>query len=87
MQGYSEELNYYPGDHVAIYPANQHQLVDAILARLHNLPSPDEVVRVEVLHEKSTPLGKRVEVNLSNLSGPCEVADILYTGVDNAHMK
>ncbi|XP_076435250.1 nitric oxide synthase-like [Babylonia areolata] len=53
----SSELQYAPGDHVGIFPAHPPDLVDAILARLHNAPPPDQVVRTEFLQETSTALG------------------------------
>nr|KAG5713275.1 hypothetical protein BaRGS_007802 [Batillaria attramentaria] len=53
----SSELQYAPGDHLGIFPANPPDLVDAILSRLHNAPPPDQVVKTEFLQEVSTPLG------------------------------
>ncbi|XP_064613409.1 nitric oxide synthase 1-like [Liolophura sinensis] len=53
----ASELVYQPGDHVGIFPANQKNLVDAILSRLSNAPPSDELVKIEVLQERSTPLG------------------------------
>ncbi|KAL4224321.1 Nitric oxide synthase [Mactra antiquata] len=53
----SGELLYHPGDHVAIYPQNSQKLVDAILMRLHNAPPPDQVVKLEFLNERQSPLG------------------------------
>lgn len=45
------ELNYSPGDHVAILPANRKELIDAVLARLDNCPNPDEPIQVQVQKE------------------------------------
>ncbi|KAK3768095.1 hypothetical protein RRG08_004637 [Elysia crispata] len=56
-QGADFELAYAPGDHVGIYPANNQELVESVLTRLHNAPQPDEIIRTEVLHEVTTPLG------------------------------
>jgi sulfite reductase alpha subunit-like flavoprotein len=53
----SGEMLYQPGDHAAIYPQNSEKLVDAILIRLHNAPPPDQFIKIEVLTERSTPLG------------------------------
>nr|CBV37021.3 nitric oxide synthase [Stramonita haemastoma] len=53
----SSELQYAPGDHLGIFPANPPDLVDAILSRLHNAPPPDQVVKTEFLQENSTALG------------------------------
>ncbi|XP_041378542.1 nitric oxide synthase-like protein [Gigantopelta aegis] len=55
--GGAVELLYHPGDHAGIYAANPPELVNAILARLHNAPPPDQVIQVEILQEKTTPLG------------------------------
>lgn len=54
----ASELMFEPGDHVAICPANEKVLVDAILSRVKNERKPDEVVVVQVLQQRSTPLGK-----------------------------
>ncbi|KAH3891817.1 hypothetical protein DPMN_015925 [Dreissena polymorpha] len=53
----SGELLYHPGDHVAIFAENSASLVDAILMRLHNAPSPDQLIKIEVMNERSTPMG------------------------------
>ncbi|XP_052251879.1 nitric oxide synthase, brain-like [Dreissena polymorpha] len=50
----SGELLYHPGDHVAIFAENSASLVDAILMRLHNAPSPDQLIKIEVMNERST---------------------------------
>ena len=54
----ASELLYNPGDHIAIYPENSSKLVDAILIRLHNSPPPDQLIKVEILNERTTPMGK-----------------------------
>lgn len=53
----ASELLYSPGDHVAIFPENSSKLVDAILIRLHNAPPPDQLIKVEILNERTTPMG------------------------------
>ncbi|XP_050408838.1 nitric oxide synthase, brain [Patella vulgata] len=53
----ASELLYMPGDHAGIFPANNPELVAAILARLHNSPPPDQLIRLEFLTEKNMPLG------------------------------
>lgn len=53
----TSELGYAPGDHCAIFPANNSSLVDNIISRLHNAPAADSVIRVEVLQERTTPMG------------------------------
>lgn len=51
-------MNYSPGDHVAIFPLNSSELVDGIITRLHNAPPPDQLVKLEVIQELTTPMGK-----------------------------
>ncbi|KAK3084578.1 hypothetical protein FSP39_015724 [Pinctada imbricata] len=53
----ASELTYNPGDHVAVFPANSSRIVDGIIARLHNAPSNDQIIKVEFMQEKTTPLG------------------------------
>ncbi|XP_062619237.1 nitric oxide synthase 1-like isoform X1 [Saccostrea cucullata] len=55
--GGAPELAYAPGDHVAIFPTNSSDMVESILSRLQNAPSADQIVKTEILQEKSTPLG------------------------------
>ncbi|CAL1546255.1 unnamed protein product [Lymnaea stagnalis] len=43
----ASELIYVPGDHVGIFPANNSDIVDGILARLHKGPPSDTVIRTE----------------------------------------
>ncbi|CAL4122953.1 unnamed protein product, partial [Meganyctiphanes norvegica] len=45
------ELSYQPGDHVAIIPANQRIIVDAVLARLNGCSNPDLPVKVMLKRE------------------------------------
>ncbi|XP_038059135.1 nitric oxide synthase-like protein isoform X2 [Patiria miniata] len=52
-----EEFAYEPGDHVAIYPANDKDLVDRILRRIAHEKSPDVVVKVDRHEAKITELG------------------------------
>nr|AAS93626.1 nitric oxide synthase a [Sepia officinalis] len=53
----SSSFTYAPGDHVGIYPANRPDQVETVLSRLHNAPPADQVVKLEVLQERSPPLG------------------------------
>ena len=56
----TSDLHYSPGDHVAIFPENSPELVDTILIRLHNAPPPDQLIRIEILSERTTLLGNNV---------------------------
>ncbi len=63
MNGYSSELTYVPGDHVGILPANQQSIVDALLNNLSNAPPPDQVVQMEILQERTTPIGMNYKLS------------------------
>ena len=47
----NSELQYKPGDHVAIFPANRPELVQALIDRLSDDVDPDLPIIVEVLRE------------------------------------
>ncbi|XP_078670103.1 nitric oxide synthase 1-like [Branchiostoma floridae x Branchiostoma belcheri] len=53
----AHELKYVPGDHVAIFPANEDRFVQAILDRLEKGTNPDAVIQIEALQEKKSPAG------------------------------
>ncbi len=57
MQGYAGGLEYKPGDDVGIIAANRKELVDAILTKVSNAPPSDQLVKVEILKEKTTVFG------------------------------
>uniref|UniRef100_A0A8D0C3I7 Nitric oxide synthase n=1 Tax=Salvator merianae TaxID=96440 RepID=A0A8D0C3I7_SALMN len=42
-----QEVKYLPGDHLGIFPSNQKQLVDGILAHVTDAPQTDEIIRLE----------------------------------------
>ncbi|KAH8412332.1 hypothetical protein KR009_001346 [Drosophila setifemur] len=50
-------LEYEPGDHVGIFPANRAQLVDGLINRLVGVENPDEVLQLQLLKEKQTSNG------------------------------
>lgn len=58
MQGYAGELEYKPGDHVGIIAANRKELVDALLTKVSSAPPHDQLVKVEILKEKTTVFGE-----------------------------
>ncbi|XP_078670170.1 nitric oxide synthase 1-like [Branchiostoma floridae x Branchiostoma belcheri] len=53
----AHELKYVPGDHMAVFPANEDRLVQAILDRLEKGTNPDAVIQIEALQEKKSPAG------------------------------
>jgi sulfite reductase alpha subunit-like flavoprotein len=56
--GSSSELQYKPGDHVGLLGSNRKELVDAVLSKVTNAPPHDQLVKVEVLKEKTTVFGE-----------------------------
>ena len=54
---YNSELSYVPGDHMGIYAANKRSVVDRILGYLQNAPPSDQMVLMEIIKERTTPLG------------------------------
>ena len=52
----SKELHYKPGDHVAIFPANRPELVQALIDKLADDVDPDQPIVVEAQREDK---GKR----------------------------
>uniref|UniRef100_A0A182STF2 nitric-oxide synthase (NADPH) n=4 Tax=Cellia TaxID=44534 RepID=A0A182STF2_9DIPT len=50
----AEGIDYEPGDHVGIFPANRKEIVDGIIERLTGVNDPDEVLQLQVLKEKQT---------------------------------
>lgn len=50
-------LDYEPGDHVGIFPANRTDIVDGILKRLTGIENIDEVLQLQLLKEKHTSNG------------------------------
>lgn len=67
MEGNSADMNYSPGDHVAIFPLNPQDLVDGVISRLHNSPQSDQLMKLEYIHETSTPMGVYIEKQASHL--------------------
>ncbi|CAH1257154.1 NOS1 [Branchiostoma lanceolatum] len=53
----AQELKYVPGDHVAVFPANEDRLVQAILDRVEKGANPDAVIQIEALQEKKSGAG------------------------------
>jgi sulfite reductase alpha subunit-like flavoprotein len=50
-------MSYLPGDHIGIYAANQKELIEPILAKLKDVPSLDQPIRIENLKGEITTLG------------------------------
>ncbi|KAK1328684.1 hypothetical protein QTO34_012259 [Cnephaeus nilssonii] len=54
-----QELQYQPGDHLGVFPGNQDDLVNALIERLEDAPPINQLVKVELLEERSTALGSK----------------------------
>jgi sulfite reductase alpha subunit-like flavoprotein len=54
----NQELQYQPGDHLGVFPGNHEDLVNALIERLEDAPPANHVVKVEMLEERNTALGK-----------------------------
>uniref|UniRef100_A0A4Y0BMI3 Nitric oxide synthase n=1 Tax=Anopheles funestus TaxID=62324 RepID=A0A4Y0BMI3_ANOFN len=53
----AEGIDYEPGDHVGIFPANRKEIVDGIIERLTGVNDPDEMLQLQILKEKQTQNG------------------------------
>ena len=53
----SQELRYSPGDHLAVLPANNNELVEGIIKRLTDVQNPDEPNQLMIMKEHHTPNG------------------------------
>ena len=60
-QSYASELQYKPGDHLGIIASNRIELVNKVLSKLTNAPSPNQLVQIEVLKEKTNVFGATKE--------------------------
>uniref|UniRef100_A0A8C9U5Q4 Nitric oxide synthase n=1 Tax=Serinus canaria TaxID=9135 RepID=A0A8C9U5Q4_SERCA len=54
-----QELQYQPGDHLGVFPGNHEDLVNALIDRLEDAPPTNQLVKVELLEERSTALGNQ----------------------------
>ena len=48
-----KNLDYEPGDHVSIFPANNVALVKSLLGKLYDAPEPDKPVNIQSSTEES----------------------------------
>jgi sulfite reductase alpha subunit-like flavoprotein len=54
-----KNLAYQAGDHVSIFPANDVNLVEALLSKLHNAPQPDKPINMQTCTVESGKNGNR----------------------------
>lgn len=59
----ANNVQYEPGDHVGILPANRKEIVDGILNRLSGVESYDEILQLQLLKENHTTNGSLKHTN------------------------
>lgn len=59
----ANDVQYEPGDHVGILPANRKEIVDGILNRLSGVDSYDEILQLQLLKENHTTNGSLKHTN------------------------
>uniref|UniRef100_A0A8C2T7I9 Nitric oxide synthase n=1 Tax=Coturnix japonica TaxID=93934 RepID=A0A8C2T7I9_COTJA len=75
------ELQYLPGDHLGVFPANRPELVQELLECVEDPPPADEPVLVEVLEKDSRFPGPKSWVPQSRLP-PCSLRQALSSFLD-----
>uniref|UniRef100_A0A8V5H7P6 nitric-oxide synthase (NADPH) n=1 Tax=Melopsittacus undulatus TaxID=13146 RepID=A0A8V5H7P6_MELUD len=68
-----QELQYLPGDHLGVFPGNHEDLVNALIDRLEDAPPANQLVKVELLEERSTALGVISNWTDENRVPPCTI--------------
>ncbi|XP_072839703.2 nitric oxide synthase 1 isoform X1 [Pogona vitticeps] len=68
-----KELHYKPGDHLGVFPGNHEELVNALIERLEDAPPTNQLVKVELLEERSTALGVISNWTDENRIPPCTI--------------
>uniref|UniRef100_A0A6I8NDU9 Nitric oxide synthase n=1 Tax=Ornithorhynchus anatinus TaxID=9258 RepID=A0A6I8NDU9_ORNAN len=67
------DLQYQPGDHLGVFPGNHEDLVNALIERLEDAPPINQLVKVELLEERSTALGVIRNWEDENRIPPCTI--------------
>nr|AAK61379.1 nitric oxide synthase [Discosoma striata] len=79
----NKELNFEPGDHVAIFPANRANTVQDLIDMMHEKPTPDQPIRIEVARENSgKPGGGRTWESFKRLPVACTLREALTRYLD-----
>ncbi|XP_042297702.1 nitric oxide synthase, brain isoform X1 [Sceloporus undulatus] len=68
-----QELHYEPGDHLGVFPGNHEDLVNALIERVEDAPPTNQLVKVELLEERSTALGVISNWTDENRIPPCTI--------------
>ncbi|CAM9548384.1 unnamed protein product [Bubo scandiacus] len=77
-----QELQYLPGDHLGVFPGNHEDLVNALIDRLEDAPPANQLVKVELLEERSTALGVISNWTDENRVPPCTIFQALKYYLD-----
>ncbi len=80
--GYAGELEYKPGDHVGLLAANRNEIVEAVLAKVSNAPPYDQLVKVEILKEKTTIFGVSKQWVVDERFPVCSIRSALTNYLD-----
>lgn len=51
---------------MGIFPGNHDDLVNALIERLEDAPPVNQLVKVEILEERNTALGKTIKISTPN---------------------
>ena len=65
-----KELTFEPGDHLAVFSANNASLVQELIDMMHEKPDPNRPIRIEVGREDP---GKATNLNSSFIHTTCQV--------------
>ncbi|XP_028400716.1 nitric oxide synthase, brain-like isoform X2 [Dendronephthya gigantea] len=78
-----KSLAYEPGDHVSIFPANDVNLVEVLLSKLHNAPQPDKPINMQSSTVESGPFGKVTKwYSVNSLPNPCTLREAFSRYID-----
>ncbi|XP_053135368.1 nitric oxide synthase, brain isoform X4 [Hemicordylus capensis] len=66
-------LRYLPGDHLGVFPGNHEDLVNTLIERLEDAPPTNQLVKVELLEERSTALGVISNWTDESRIAPCTI--------------
>uniref|UniRef100_A0A8C5RG33 nitric-oxide synthase (NADPH) n=1 Tax=Laticauda laticaudata TaxID=8630 RepID=A0A8C5RG33_LATLA len=66
-------LRYLPGDHLGVFPGNHEDLVNTLIERLEDAPPTNQLVKLEILEERTTALGTISNWTEENRISPCTI--------------
>lgn len=78
-----KELAFEPGDHLAVFPANNASLVQELIDMMHEKPDPNRPIRIEVAREDpAKPGGPKEWQAFNRLSVACSLREALTRYLD-----